>query len=31
MELRLRGIPRPEVGNAYLPEFRANYDQRFGR
>ena len=30
-ELRLRGISTPEAGNAYLPEFRADYNQRFGR
>ena len=30
-ELRLRGISTPEAGNAYLPEFRANYNERFGR
>jgi transposase len=30
-ELRLHGISTPEAGNAYLPEFRADYNQRFGR
>ena len=30
-ELRLRGISTPEAGNAYLPEFRADYNARFGR
>ena len=30
-ELRLRSISTPEVGNAYLPVFRADYNQRFGR
>jgi transposase len=30
-ELRLRGISTPEAGNAYLPEFRADYNERFGR
>ncbi len=30
-ELRLRGISTPEAGNTYLPEFRADYNQRFGR
>jgi transposase len=30
-ELRLRGISTPEAGNAYLPEFRAEYNERFGR
>jgi hypothetical protein len=29
-ELRLRAISTPETGNAYLPEFRADYNQRFG-
>jgi len=30
-ELRLRAISTPEAGNAYLPTFRADYNQRFGR
>ena len=30
-ELRLRGIRAPEAGNAYLPEFQADYNARFGR
>ncbi len=30
-ELRLRGISTPEADNAYLPEFRADYNRRFGR
>jgi hypothetical protein len=30
-ELRLRGISTPEAGNAYLPEFQADYNGRFGR
>jgi hypothetical protein len=30
-ELRLRGISTPDAGNAYLPEFRADYNERFGR
>jgi len=30
-ELRLRAISTPEAGNAYLPEFQADYNQRFGR
>jgi hypothetical protein len=30
-ELRLRGISTPEAGNAYLPEFRADYNLRFAR
>jgi transposase len=30
-ELRLRGISSMAVGNAYLPEFIADYNQRFGR
>jgi transposase len=30
-ELRLRSISTPEAGNAYLPLFRAEYNQRFGR
>jgi transposase len=28
-ELRLRGISSPEAGNAYLPEFIADFNQRF--
>jgi transposase len=28
-ELRLRNISSPEVGNAYLPEFIADFNQRF--
>ena len=28
-ELRLRGISSPEAGNAYLPEFMADFNQRF--
>ena len=30
-ELRLRGIQVPEAGNAYLPEFMADYNERFAR
>ena len=30
-ELRLRSISTSEAGNAYLPLFRADYNQRFGR
>jgi len=30
-ELRLRAISTPEAGNAYLPLFQADYNQRFGR
>ena len=30
-ELRLRGISSIEAGNAYLPEFIGDYNQRFGR
>ena len=30
-ELRLRSISTLEAGNAYLPQFRADYNQRFGR
>lgn len=30
-ELRLCGISTPEAGNAFLPEFRADYNARFGR
>jgi transposase len=30
-ELRLRGISTPEAGNAYLPEFQADYNERFAR
>ena len=30
-ELRLRGICNIEQGNAYLPEFKEDYDRRFGR
>jgi len=30
-ELRLRGISTSEAGNAYLPEFLADYNGRFGR
>jgi transposase len=30
-ELRLRAISTPEAGNTYLPVFRADYNQRFGR
>ncbi len=30
-ELRLRGISTPEAGNAYLPEFLADYNERFSR
>lgn len=30
-ELRLRGITTLEAGNAYLPEFRDDYNARFGR
>ncbi len=29
-ELRLQSISTPEAGNAYLPEFLADYNQRFG-
>jgi hypothetical protein len=29
-ELRLRGLSTPEDGNAYLPEFLADYNERFG-
>lgn len=29
-ELRLRGISDMEAGNAYLPEFREDYNRRFG-
>lgn len=28
-EMRLRGISTMEAGNAYLPEFQANYNRRF--
>jgi transposase len=28
-ELRLRGISDPQAGNAYLPEFREEYNRRF--
>jgi len=28
-EMRLRGISSPDAGNAYLPEFIADFDQRF--
>jgi hypothetical protein len=28
-ELRLRGISDPQAGNAYLPEFREDYNRRF--
>jgi transposase len=28
-ELRLRGISDPQAGNAYLPEFRDDYNRRF--
>jgi transposase len=28
-ELRLRGISDPEAGNAYLPEFREDFNRRF--
>lgn len=28
-ELRLRGIATPEAGNAFLPEFMADYNRRF--
>ena len=28
-ELRLRGLSTPEVANAYLPEFLADYNERF--
>ncbi len=31
LESGLRGISTPEAGNAYLPEFRADYNRRFGR
>ncbi len=27
----MRSISTPEAGNAYLPQFRADYNQRFGR
>ena len=30
-ELRLRGLSTPEAGNAYLPEFRGDYNERFSR
>ena len=30
-ELRLRGLSTPEAGNAYLPEFQADYNARFAR
>ena len=30
-ELRLRGISTMQEANAYLPEFRAEYNRRFGR
>jgi len=30
-ELRLQAISTPEAGNAYLPEFCADYNRRFGR
>jgi hypothetical protein len=30
-ELRLRGISTPEAGNAYLPAFWADYNERFAR
>jgi len=30
-ELRLRGLSAMEAGNAFLPEFMADYNQRFGR
>ena len=30
-ELRLQGISTPEAGNAYLPQFQADYNERFGR
>ncbi len=30
-ELRLRGISTMETGNAFLPEFMVDYNQRFGR
>ncbi len=30
-ELRLRGISTPEAGNAYLPEFAQDYNERFSR
>jgi len=30
-ELRLRGLSTPEAGNAYLPEFLADYNERFAR
>jgi hypothetical protein len=30
-ELRLRGIATPEAGNAYLPEFTQDYNERFSR
>lgn len=30
-ELRLRGISTLKAGNAYLPQFQADYNERFGR
>jgi len=30
-ELRLRGISTPEAANAYVPEFMAEYNERFGK
>jgi hypothetical protein len=30
-ELRLRGISTPEAGNTYLPEFLADYNERYAR
>ena len=30
-ELRLRDLSTPEAGNAYLPQFQADYNARFGR
>jgi len=30
-ELRLRAISTPEAGNAYLPAFQADYNERFAR
>jgi transposase len=30
-ELRLRGISTPEAGNAYVPEFAQDYNERFSR
>jgi hypothetical protein len=30
-ELRLRGISTSEAGNAYLPEFQVDYNERFSR